>query len=186
MYLRSGIRGIEDKGLVAVYATLSYVLLMTMYSFNNTPYSALGGVMTGDICERTSITSIRFVGSTIAQFVVQGLTLPLVSKFGGGDDRHGWLCTISLFAAVCLVCFVITFLSSRERIAPPPQQEMNVRKDVREIFASVPWRAMFVLTLFVFITLAMWGSAMSFYFQSYVDQYALYGFLDDIGLVAVR
>ena len=41
--------GIEDKGLVALYATISYVLLMTMYSFNNTPYSALGGVMTGDI-----------------------------------------------------------------------------------------------------------------------------------------
>ena len=79
--------GIEDKWLVAVYATVSYVLLMTMYSFNNTPYSSLGGVMTGDIRDRTSITSIRFVGSTIAQFVVQGLTLPLVSKFGGGDDR---------------------------------------------------------------------------------------------------
>lgn len=43
---------------------------------------------------------------------------------------------------------------------------------------------MFVLTLFVFITLAMWGSAMSFYFQSYVDQGALYAFIDDIGLVA--
>lgn len=176
--------GIEDKGLVAVYATISYVLLMTMYSFNNTPYSSLGGVMTGDIRERTSITSIRFVGSTIAQFVVQGLTLPLVSKFGNGDDRHGWLCTISLFAAVCLVCFIITFLSSRERIAPPPQQKMNVREDLRELLANVPWRAMFVLTLFVFITLAMWGSAMSFYFQSYVDQHALFGFLNDIGLVA--
>ena len=30
--------GIEDKGLVAVYATISYTLLMTLYSFNNTPY----------------------------------------------------------------------------------------------------------------------------------------------------
>lgn len=29
--------GIEDKGLVALYATISYTLLMTMYSFNNTP-----------------------------------------------------------------------------------------------------------------------------------------------------
>ena len=176
--------GIEDKGLVAVYATVSYVLLMTMYSFNNTPYSSLGGVMTGDIRERTSITSIRFIGSTIAQFVVQGLTLPLVAKFGGGDDRHGWLCTISLFAAVCLVCFIVTFLSARERISPPPQQKMNVREDMRELVASVPWRSMFVLTLFVFITLAMWGSAMSFYFQSYVDQHALYNFLNDVGLVA--
>lgn len=175
--------GIEDKGLVALYATVSYVLLMTMYSFNNTPYSALGGVMTGDIRERTSITSIRFIGSTIAQFVVQGLTLPLVSKFGGGDEGRGWFCTIGLYAAVCLVCFIVTFFSARERIAPPPQQEMNLRKDVQELLSSVPWRAMFVLTLFVFITLAMWGSAMSFYFQNYVDQRSLFHFLDGLGLV---
>ncbi len=175
--------GIEDKGLVALYATVSYVLLMSMYSFNNTPYSALGGVMTGDIRERTSITSIRFVGSTVAQFVVQGLTLPLVSKFGGGDDGRGWLCTVGLYAAICFVCFVITFLSTRERISPPPQQVMNIREDIRELFSNVPWRAMFGLTLFVFITLAMWGSAMSFYFQNYVDQRALFEFLDGMGLV---
>lgn len=93
--------GIEEKGLVALYATISYTLLMTMYSFNNTPYSSLGGVMSSDIKERTSITSVRFVFSTIAQFVVQGLTLPLVSKFSEGSDKaHGWLCTISLFAVV--------------------------------------------------------------------------------------
>jgi Na+/melibiose symporter-like transporter len=42
---------------------------------------------------------------------------------------------------------------------------------------------MFVLTLFVFITLAMWGSAMCFYFQNYVDQDALYEFLRSVGLV---
>ncbi|MBQ7571241.1 MAG: MFS transporter [Bacteroidaceae bacterium] len=175
--------GIEQKSLVALYATVSYVLLMSMYSLNNTPYSALGGVMTGDIRERTSITSIRFIGSTIAQFVVQGLTLPLVAKFGGQDEAHGWLCTISLYAAICFVCFLITFASARERIAPPPQQEMNIRKDVQELLSNVPWRSMFVLTLFVFITLAMWGSAMSFYFQSYVDQDALFTFLEGMGLV---
>lgn len=173
--------GIEDKTMVAVYATVSYVLLMTMYSFNNTPYSSLGGVMTGDIKERTSITSIRFVGSTIAQFVVQGLTLPLVSRFGNGDDRMGWLYTVSLYAAVAFVCLVVAFWSSRERIAPPPQQEMNIRRDVSDLLGNVPWRAMFVLTLFVFITLALWGSAMSFYFQNYVDPYALSAFLCRLG-----
>ena len=39
----------------------SYTLLMSLYSCNNTPYASLGGVMSGDIKERTSITSIRFV-----------------------------------------------------------------------------------------------------------------------------
>lgn len=45
---------------------------------------------------------------------------------------------------------------------------------------------MFVLTLFVFITLAMWGSAMNYYFENYVDAGALYAFLDKLGLVATE
>jgi Na+/melibiose symporter-like transporter len=180
--------GIEEKGLVAVYATLSYTLLMTLYSFNNTPYSSLGGVMSGDIRERTSITSIRFVAATVAQFVVQGLTLPLVSKFAGesGDKQHGWLCTVSLFALVGLVFLVITFFSSRERITPPANQRSNTLQDIKDVFKSVPWRAMFILTLFLFTTLAMWGSSMNYYFENYVDAGALYAFLDRLGLVATE
>ena len=177
--------GIEDKGLVALYATVSYTLLMTMYSFNNTPYSSLGGVMSADIKERTSITSIRFIFSTIAQFVVQGLTLPLVSKFSeGSDGSHGWFCTITLFASVGLVFLLVVFFSTKERIVPPQGQKNDIRQDIKDVLGSVPWRAMFVLTLFVFITLAMWGSAMNYYFEHYVDTAALYVFLDKIGLVS--
>ena len=179
--------GIEDKGLVALYATSSYTLLMTMYSFNNTPYSSLGGVMSADIKERTSITSIRFIFSTIAQFVVQGLTLPLVSKFSdGGDKAHGWLCTISLFAIIGFIFLVTVFFSAKERITPPAGQKNNTRQDIKDVLSSLPWRAMFVLTLFVFITLAMWGSAMNYYFENYVDAGALYAFLDKLGLVATE
>ena len=179
--------GIEDKGLVALYATISYTLLMTMYSFNNTPYSSLGGVMSADIKERTIITSIRFIFSTIAQFVVQGLTLPLVSKFSdGGDKAHGWLCTISLFAIIGFIFLVTVFFSAKERITPPAGQKNNTRQDIKDVLSSLPWRAMFVLTLFVFITLAMWGSAMNYYFENYVDAGALYAFLDKLGLVATE
>ena len=82
--------GIHQKGMVAAYATISYLLLMTVYSFNNIPYSSLGGVMTSDIKERTNITTIRFIAVTVAQFVVQGLTLPLVDTFGGKENvQHG-------------------------------------------------------------------------------------------------
>ena len=176
--------GIEQKALVAVYATISYTLLMTLYSFNNTPYASLGGVMSGDIKERNSITSIRFVASTIAQFVVQGLTLPLVNKFSdGGDAAQGWLSTITLFATIGFVFLVITFFTTRERITPPPGQKSDLNKDIKEVFSSVSWRAMFVLTLFLFTTLAMWGSAMNYYFENYVDSEALYQFLDRLGLV---
>ena len=178
--------GIEDKALVAFYAGVSYVLLMSLYSFNNTPYSSLGGVMTSDIKERTSITSIRFVAATVAQFVVQGLTLPLVHKFGrgaGSDDAQGWLTTITIFAVVGFVFLLVAGLSAKERIAPPPSQKMDVKNDLKGLFADVSWRSMFILTLFVFVTLAMWGSAMCYYFQNYVDPQSLGQFLDRLGLV---
>ena len=137
---------------------------------------------------RSSITSIRFVAATIAQFVVQGLTLPLVGKFAGesGDKNHGWFCTISIFAAIGFVFLVITFFSSRERITPPVNQQSNTKQDIKDIFKSIPWRAMFILTLFIFTTVAMWGSAMNFYFENYVDVGALYVFLGKMGLVATE
>lgn len=173
--------GIHDKTLVAVYATVSYLLLLTMYGFNNTPYASLGGVMTNDIQERTSINKVRFICTSIAQFVVQGFTLPLVDRFGNGDAAHGWVCTISLFAVFAFFFLIISFLSTRERIQPPPQQTMSVRDDVRETFTNVPWRVLFLLTLLLYIGLAMWGSSTNFYFQSYLDQESLERFLRVFG-----
>lgn len=176
--------GIADKTLVAVYATVSYVLLLTMYSFNNTPYASLGGVMTADIRQRTSITSIRFVASTVAQFVVQGLTLPLVGSLGGGNAARGWTLTVTLFASAAVVCSLTAFASTRERITPPPSQQMSVARDIRETFGSGAWKSVFFLTLCLFVSLAVWGAGMNFYFQSYVAPSSLYDFLGRMGLVS--
>ena len=174
--------GIQDKSMVATYATISYILMMTAYSFNNIPYATLGGVMTSDIKERTSITTIRFVAVTIAQFVVQGLTLPLVDTFGQENKQHGWVCTIALFACIAIVLFVITFMVSRERIQPPPSQESNIKEDIKDTVSDVSWNSMALLTFAIFITLAMWGSAMNFYFQYNIDQKSLQDFLNLFGL----
>src|SRR3974390_1866356 len=106
-----------------IWACLTNVLLMTPYPANNPPYSALSGVMTGDVNERTSLSSFRFVAAMIAQLVVGGFTLPLVARFGQGDSAKGWQMTMGLWACVCVVLFVITFLTTRERILPDPKQK---------------------------------------------------------------
>ena len=174
--------GIQDKSAVALYATISYVLLMTVYSFNNIPYTSLGGVMTSDIRERTSITTIRFIAVTIAQFVVQGLTLPLVDNLGQGNQQRGWVTTIGLFAIIAIFLFLITFLVTKERIQPPPMQVKDIKEDIKDTVSDVSWNSMALLTFAIFITLSMWGSAMNFYFQHNIDQTSLYDFLSLFGL----
>lgn len=174
---------ITDKGLLAVYAIVSYLLLLVMYSFSNTPYAALGGVMTADDKERTSLNSVRFVASTMAQFLVQGFTLPLVNRFGGSEASKGWSYTILLFAFLAFVCLLVCFVTTRERIFPPPRQRMSMVQDIKETVNSIPWRVLFVLCFSLYASLALFGSAMNFYFESYLDRHALFSFLMGWGLV---
>src|SRR5690242_571986 len=119
-----------SMGALIAYAAISNALLMTLYSMNNMPYSALGGVMTGDVDERTSLNSFRFVAVNIAQFVVGGFTLPLVAKFAAGHDRqYGWRMTMTIWAVLCLVLFLITFLTTKVRIKPTTEQTSSAKQD---------------------------------------------------------
>ena len=42
------------------YAAITNTMLMTIYSMNNMPYAALGGVMTGDVNERAKLEFVPF------------------------------------------------------------------------------------------------------------------------------
>ncbi|MEM6645880.1 MAG: MFS transporter [Bacteroidota bacterium] len=173
-----------DGNAKLTYAVITYMLLMMAYTMNNVPYAALTGVMTSDSGERTSLSSYRFFAAMAAAFVVQGLTLPLVAKLGGGDDAKGWSLTVAIYAVIAIVFFVITFFSVKERIKPPKQQKPDFKQDMRDIKSNVPWLAMFFMTLFLFITLSLRGSSYYYYFTYYVDVDAMRGFLDGIGLIA--
>jgi Na+/melibiose symporter-like transporter len=167
---------------MVLYAGVTNILLMTLYSANNTPYSALSAVMTGDSNERTKLSSYRFVAAMLAQLIVGGFTLPLVAKFGQGNSATGWRMTMTLWAVICVVCFVITFATTRERIQPDPKQASSLREDFGSLLKNGPWIAMFALTLAHFIFVAMRGGTMFYYFNYYVDKTRLYEFLQRLGL----
>jgi Na+/melibiose symporter-like transporter len=171
-----------DGTSLLIYAGVTNIMLMTLYSMNNTPYSAMTGVMTGDVNERTNLSSYRFFAAMIAQLIVGSFTLPLVAKFGQGNAARGWQMTMTLWAVLCVFFFVITFLTTRERIQPPPTQKSNPREDFAGLLKNGPWIAMFVLTLAHFIYAAMRGGTIFYYFNYYVDQNELYAFLQKFGV----
>jgi Na+/melibiose symporter-like transporter len=108
-----------------------------------------------------------------------------VAKFGHGDKAKGWQMTMALWATICVVLFVITFLTTKERIKTDPKQKSEPKKDFSNLLKTGPWVAMFILTLAQFIVLAMRGGTVSYYFQYYVDPNKLFGLLDRLGLTNV-
>ena len=164
-----------------VYAYVTYIVLMMVYSANNLPYSALSGVITGDLAERTSLSAYRFVSAMSAALVIQGLALPMVNYFGGGDSAKGYQITMGIFSALAIVFFVITFATTRERVQPDPTQHNSVRRDLADLTSNGPWVAMFVLTIIVFITLAMRGGVMLYYFKYYLGREDLFSIFNVFG-----
>ena len=167
-----------------VYACLTCSLLMLIYSANNTPYSALMGVMTADGSERTSIASFRFVAALIGQLVIQAFALPMVDRLGGGNSARGWAITMGFFGALIVGFNLIAFATTKERVPPNPEQTVSWREDLRAVFACRPWLLMFGLTLLLFTTLVLRGSSLNYLFNYYLEPAAVRAFLDRIGLAA--
>ena len=170
----------SDTGKI-IYALVTYVLLVLVYAANNTPYAALSGVITGNMGERNSLSSYRFTAVMVAQFIIQVLLLPLVLILGDGDRTVGFEKTMTIFAIAGIVFFIITFLTTKERIIPAKEQESNLKQDIKDLSKNKPWIAMLILTVFVFITLALKGGMYIYYFKYYLSEVQLAAFLDNYG-----
>jgi Na+/melibiose symporter-like transporter len=163
-----------------IYAAATYSLLLLLYAANNLPYAALSGVITGDMGERNSISSYRFVAVMFAQFFVQVFMLPIILSVGHGDKAAGIETVMTWLAVIGSVMLLITFFTTKERIIPKPEQKSSLKEDLRDIFQNRPWIIMLTVTAFIFITLAMKGGAYVYYFNNYVDETSLKSFISPI------
>src|SRR5450432_2690509 len=125
----------SESGKVAD-AFITYFLLVIVYSANNLPYSALSGVLTGNMKERNSLSSYRFVAVMIAQFIIQVLLLPMVLIFGHGDQATGFKTVMTFFAVIGVIFFIITFLTTRERIVPAQSIRSSVLQDLTDLIKN--------------------------------------------------
>jgi glycoside/pentoside/hexuronide:cation symporter, GPH family len=150
------------------YAWLTYNLLMLTYSAINIPYGALSGVMTDDPLERTSLNAWRMGLAQVGGIVANTSFLWLVARLGGDDPALGARRTVALFAAAAVALFLVTFLTTRERIQPPATQKVSLRQDLGMLLANPHWLMMFVVGIVNITFAVVRGSAGIYYLRSYL------------------
>jgi glycoside/pentoside/hexuronide:cation symporter, GPH family len=169
----------EYKGKV-IYAVITYSLLLLLYAGNNLPYSALSGVITGDMGERNSLSSYRFVAVMFAQFFVQVFMLPIIEYAGNGDKAIGIEKVMTYLAIIGTVMLLVTFFTTRERIIPTLEQNSSLKQDLADLFKNKPWIIILIVTTMLFVTLAMKGGSYVYYFKNFVDPERLKTFIAPI------
>jgi Na+/melibiose symporter-like transporter len=88
---------------------------------------------------------------------------------------------MTVFAVAGVICFFITFYTTKERVVPPPEAKSSVAQDLADLFRNRPWVIMLMVVILVFVTLALKGGMYIYYFNNYVSPPELATFLERIG-----
>ena len=167
------------------YAAVTYLLLMTVFTAINLPYSSLGAVMTDDSMERAGLNSYRFICAFIGQLIVSGTALTLANYFGKGDQARGYQITVGLFAIVSFILFMITFTSTRERVHPPKTQKASLKTDLKNLLRNRPWLILFFVGIISFVMFALQNLTVAYYFKYYIGKEEGVQLFNVIGTVAL-
>lgn len=148
-----------------IYAYIIYNCMMMGYTMINIPYSALMGVITPNPRDRTTLASFRFVGAFTGGLIINAFLLKLVSATGGGSEAAGWQRAMGIFGSIAAVLFLMTFLSTKERVHPPKEQKTNLKNDLKDLFTNVPWLTIQAVAIVFLIGFSIRNSTAMYYFK---------------------
>ena len=165
-----------------VWAYVTYILMMTVYTAINVPYGAMLGVMTDDSDEKTVFSSYRMFFAYGGSFIVLAGWEPLCRMFNnmrgidaGVNDSLSWQYAMIVVAVCCALLFFLTFAMTREKVKSAPK-ESSVAADLGSLFKNAPWWILLGGVLFFNFFNAVRYTVGPFFFASVVGDGAALSF----------
>ena len=201
---------LHGNALIA-YILPMFICLRIVYAVVNIPYSSLGAVMTDDPLERAGLNSYRFVAANIGQLIVSGFALYIVYYLGScatgmdysimSDDAArkeftdtalvkdtyivGFRYLVGIFSCIGVALFLVTFKSTKERVAPPKRQDSHLGRDLKYLVKNRPWVVLTLVGIVSFIMFAIQNISATYYFKYYLDAESKSQIFNILGTVAL-
>jgi len=173
---------LSDTGKL-IYAYVTYIGVMLIYTAINVPYSGLLAVISPVAEERTKATTYRFIFASGGTLLVAMFATPLVNMLGGGDDVLGFRMTIILFAILSMLFFWTTFATTKERIELP-KHKTKPMEDMKELIKNISW-VILALVCIVLLVAYVTRVATVIYYVKYYQGHSSEAFIWIFDRVAV-
>lgn len=165
-------------GFRHVYAYVTYILMMTVYTAINVPYGAMLGVMTSDSREKSVFSSFRmffaYVGSFIAMGIFWLFERSIPSGSVGDATPWQWTGVVAIIAGLCAVLFIGCFALTRERVQPAADSKpSSIGKDLKALLRNGPWWLLLGAGIGQLIFGSIRGGAAAYYFANILGTGAL-------------
>ena len=163
-----------------VWAYVTYIMMMTVYTGINVPYGSLLNVMTADSDEKSVLSSYRmffaYGGSFIALFAWEPLcnmfdkTRVTVEGTGGlasiSTYPTAWQNAMIVIASCCLVLFLLCFLLTKEHVKS--ESTVSVGQDLKFLLKNKPWWLLIGAALASNLFNTVRGTTTAYFFADYV------------------
>ena len=163
-----------------IWAYVTYILMMTVYTGINVPYGSLLNVMTSDSDEKSVLSSFRmffaYGGSFIALFAWEPLCnffdkARVVTEGASGlaaisTSPEAWNKAMIVIAACCFVFFLLSFLMTKEHVKS--ESTVSVGKDLKLLLANKPWWLMIGAALASNLFNTVRGTTTAYFFSDYI------------------
>lgn len=149
-----------------VWAYVTYILMMTVYTGINVPYGAMLGVMTDDSDAKTVFSSYRMFFAYIGSFIVLFCWEPLCNLMGGYDTAGGWQKAMIVVACCCFLLFIACFSLTREKIRTASSS--SVGSDLGHLLKNSPWWILIGAVLCTNFFMTVRGSTVAYYFSDVI------------------
>ncbi len=155
-----------EYGGKLIWAYVTYILMMTVYTGINVPYGAMLGVMTDDTNEKTVFSSFRMFFAYGGSFISLFLWEPLCNAMGGYDSPKGWFWAMVMIAAACFVMFILCFLMTKEHLKT--MSTVSVGSDFKALLSNKPWWLLIGAALCFNLFNTVRGATVAYFFQDII------------------
>jgi sugar (Glycoside-Pentoside-Hexuronide) transporter len=153
-----------------IYAVIAYIFMTLMYTAINIPYCSLGAAITADPSENLSLQSWRFAIAPIGGAMGTALILPLADFLAPGDRASGMQWAMGIFGVIGCIMFLICFLTTKERIEPVKEENLNILRDVKILAKNDQWWILSVYNLAMLCGVVVRGSLLVYFVQYILNQ----------------
>ena len=149
-----------------VWAYVTYILMMTVYTGINVPYGAMLGVMTDDSDTKTVLSSFRMFFAYGGSFIALFCWEPLCNALGGYETPAGWQHAMIVIAGLCLVLFLLSFSMTREKLHSGATA--SIASDFKSLMHNAPWWILIGAALCSNLFNTVRGSTVAYFFNDVI------------------
>jgi len=150
------------------YALASFSVWTIAHTIYVIPYNAMASTITQDPHERTSLTSVRFIITTVPVLLVSVLTPIMLKQIGDAlGQSTAYLITVTVFSLLAVGATMVCVLKVKERVQVRPEDAHKLTLKVvgKALVANKPLSVLVIAFFLRNVGYYVFSAAMVYFFK---------------------